>query len=480
MEGLKMSKIYTIKDERIRLDILTVAEYLKGNGYKRISYNDNPNTIVQVENNLVTIVSRDELFGKLMSIAQTDKPKSKHHQTELIEQLTKAASRIKHSIVHLLDELEGEFLSDKSNIGYLFFADKIVEVTPEEINMIEYSESDQYVWAHDKIERNAPKDIPDELTDCNALFFHFVDMLIPYDAENGMDSFASAYGYILHKHKNRTNAKAWIIYDMNIDMDDPEGRTGKTILAESTKYFCEAITEDGKVLKANDKFAFSRVSGKTRIMIIDDVPRNHRFDNYFSLITSDFSIEKKMKNRYAIPFSRSPKLIITSNYNIKGTGGSHKHRRIETVISNHYSKDRTPLDDFGEMFIDWDEEEWERFYSFGILCLKHYLQNGIIEQQPSKEFYLLMRHASTEFVDFAEELELKKVYKKAELLKGFQKNYPDHFSVNQREFTFWLKDYAKYKGHKVRESHSDSISTIEFYNSTDREDSAEKVRILSK
>jgi hypothetical protein len=91
-----------------------------------------------------------------------------------------------------------------------------------------------------------------------------------------------------------------------------------------------------------------------------------------------------------------------------------------------------------------------------------------------------MRHASTEFVDFAEELELKKVYKKAELLKDFQKNYPDHFSVNQREFTFWLKDYAKYKGHKVRESHSDSISTIEFYNSTDREDSAEKVRILSK
>jgi len=474
-----MSKFYSIKNEKVKVDVLTVAEYLKKNGYKKISNHDQPETIVNVQDNIITIVTRNDLYNKLINLAQTEKPKSRQHQSDLIEQLTKSASRIKSNIGHLLDELEGEFYKDKKNKAYMFFSDKIVEITPEEVNFIEYSESENYVWAHDKIERKAPETIPDELKDCDALFYYFVDILIPVDSENGLDSLATAYGYILHKYKDKTNAKAWIIYDENIDVKDPDGRTGKTLLAESTRFFIETITEDGKVLRPNEKFAFSRVKEKTRIVIIDDVPPKHKFENYFSLITSDFSIEKKNKDRYAIPFSRSPKIIITSNHNLQGSGGSHKHRRIETVISNHFSSDKTPEDDYGVLFISWDDKEWSKFYCFGILCLKHYLQNGIIEQEPNKEYYLLMRKTSEQFVEFADNLELNVKYKKAEAYENFYNEYPEHFRIEQRGFTFWIKDYARYKGYKVREDHSNTIGTFEFYKPIDRDES-EKAETLAK
>ena len=128
--------------------------------------------------------------------------------------------------------------------------------------------------------------------------------------------------------------------------------------------------------------------------MFDDVRKYFDFERLFSVVTEGLTLEKKNKDAIKIPFSKSPKIAITTNYAIKGAGNSFARRKWELELHQHYSKNFTPLDEFGKlMFGDWNDDEWCDFDNYMIRCLQDYLTQGLVE---SKFVNLKIRQLSAE------------------------------------------------------------------------------------
>ncbi len=79
-----------------------------------------------------------------------------------------------------------------------------------------------------------------------------------------------------------------------------------------------------------------------------------------------------------MPIEYSPLFIITTNNVISGYSGSFKRRQYNVDIHHHFNYRYRPVDEFGHTFFtDWDEEEWLKFDTFMLLCVKFYLANSI-------------------------------------------------------------------------------------------------------
>ncbi len=77
---------------------------------------------------------------------------------------------------------------------------------------------------------------------------------------------------------------------------------------------------NGKSFSFDKSFAYQTVSADTQILVFDDVQKNFKFENLFSIITEGITLEKKNKDAFKIPVSKSPKILITTNYTIGGVG----------------------------------------------------------------------------------------------------------------------------------------------------------------
>ena len=113
------------------------------------------------------------------------------------------------------------------------------------------------------------------------------------------------------------------------------------------------VVIDGKSFNFEKSFAYQLVSADTQILCFDDVKKHFDFERLFSVVTEGLTLEKKNKDAIKIPFSRSPKVAITTNYAIKGKGSSFERRKWE-LEPQHYTKEYTPLVEFGKlMFGEW-------------------------------------------------------------------------------------------------------------------------------
>ena len=161
------------------------------------------------------------------------------------------------------------------------------------------------------------------------------------------------------------------------------------------------------------------------------------FERLFSVVTEGMTLEKKNKDAIKIPFSKSPKIAITTNYAIKGAGNSFARRKWELELHQHYSKNYTPLDEFGKlMFGVWNDEEWCFFDNYMIGCLQMYLNKGL---QKSVFVNLKIRQLSAEtthdFIEWCGLIEGQlsnrnlqagiKLYKQ-DLYFDFAQEYPDY------------------------------------------------------
>jgi hypothetical protein len=178
------------------------------------------------------------------------------------------------------------------------------------------------------------------------------------------------------------------------------------------------------------------------------------------------TVEKKNKDEFTIPFDRSPKIIVSTNYTLKGTGDSFKARLFEIEFSDYYNACHQPKDDFHKMFFDeWDKEEWNRFDNFMLGCVEFYLKNGLINHTPiNLERRKLIDNTSKEFVEFAENggLALNIEFDKHDLHWKFTSHYQDFSQLKQRTFTEWLRRYAMYKGlnYSDRKTNGKNLASI--------------------
>lgn len=389
----------------------------------------------------------------------------------LVSKIIGSKNLTKKEVLSLLPELDKPIITDTPNEARFFYKNGIVKVTGDEISLTNSDLIDGYIWRSQIIDRPFELCTLEELE--NSEFVKFfknisgshVSGIFQHDPERAK-SLMSLLGYLLHTYKDCSNPRSVILMDASLS-DEPEGRTGKGLLVKALSKFHKVATQDGKSFDKSNRFRFSDVDSDVKILFIDDVPANFDFESFFSLITEGITIEIKYVNKYFIPFERSPKIVISTNYTVTGSGSSHESRKYEYELSNYYSDKLTPKDEFGHfLFSDWDSTQWSYFDNFMMTNVKYYLKNGVYSPISDiiMEYKKFVTSTSRDFAEWikSRQIKLNTRYNKADLLSEYScfcEGYPE---ITPRKLNSYFKSYARYKGLKFDDFHIGSIRYIEF------------------
>jgi len=141
-------------------------------------------------------------------------------------------------------------------------------------------------------------------------------------------------------------------------------------------------------------------------------------------------------------------MVVTSNFYVKGPGGSSdRDRRNEFELDNYYSDSHKPIDDFGkEFFSGWNDKDWNQYDTIMIDCIQLYLKEGlIVADSINLEANNLKQATSAEFYEYSKGIAPNKWLDKREELDIFNSSYTDCPDVSSNLFTRWLKEYASQK-----------------------------------
>ncbi|HEY1024038.1 MAG TPA: primase-helicase family protein, partial [Sphingobacteriaceae bacterium] len=429
--------------DKITLDKRMFKEFLVNNGVYRYRVTIERWILVQVTDNVVKEINKADLkkivTDYLESIRRFD------IYQYIAQNVTKTFS---DDYLELLPEASIKFVRDGKDGVTVFYQNGFTEITADGIVLKPYTELSGYIWESQILARKY-KYIPNPACDFKTFVFHAAGK----DSER-YKSICSAIGYLMHDYKSGAYSPA-VIFNDEVISDNPEGGTGKGILIKGIKNFKNTVSFDGKTFGFDKTFVYQRVNLDTKIMAFEDVNKNFDFERLFSVITDGIEVEKKNKGTFYIPFAESPKIIITTNYAIRGDGNSHDRRRFEIELARYYTKDYTPLDEFKRMlFDDWDEEEWQRFDSFMSECAKFYLKHGMVKQDlinlPEKR---LIASTCQEFYDYMNEwlADNKQApagyYQKADMFNNFlSENKTFSKWLSNKKFYKWCAQYFEFVG----------------------------------
>lgn len=222
----------------------------------------------------------------------------------------------------------------------------------------------------------------------------------------------------------------------------------------------------------NDKASFQNqsVSLDDKILVFDDIPKNFNFENQFSLITEGITIRHLYKDPIKLSVQDSPKIVLSTNYAVKGEGNSHDRRRHEIEVAQYYGKDLTPEDEFGrQLFDEWELEDFNKFDNYMVYCIQAYLKNGLIKQN-SKNLKLRKFIAETsmefyEWINDSASIPFNTRNDKKEYYNIFKNEYPDFQKwLNQRTFTIWIQKYCSFKDYEYNKGNSNGLQWFEIIN----------------
>ena len=352
-------------------------------------------------------------------------------------------SYFRSDFLSMLDTTDINIKEDTASKCFLYYKNCVVEVTENAVKEIEYLDIDGFVWKRQIIQREFIKE-----DHHSAVFRKFLWLIAGKDVSK-YNSFKSVIGYLLHSYKTSANNKAIIFNDESIS-ENPNGGSGKGLFWNALKSMKQVSSIDGKMFEFTKSFPYQTVSTDTQILVFDDVRKNFNFESLFSLITEGITLEYKGQDAISIPVEQSPKILITTNYTIGGTGGSFERRKFEVEMSSYFSYKHTPLDEFGHMlFSDWDDVEWHRFDNFMINCVQYYLKNGLVKHEFNNlEVRKFIKETSFEFYEWTqdrENLPHNIRIDKTEYYNKFMSEYQDFKKwLSQKKFTQWLEEYGKF------------------------------------
>lgn len=193
-------------------------------------------------------------------------------------------------------------------------------------------------------------------------------------------------GYLLHKYKD--DSKPWCVFAMDnkiSETGESHGGSGKSLCFSGMNYILKRRHyikgRDPKL--TDDKFIYSGVTEDTDYIMIDDANQYLDFGFFYSEITGSLKVNPKNTNPFEIPFSKSPKFVITSNFTIKDDGPSTARRLLYASFSDYYhinkdgeyKSDRTISQEFGgrNLYTDFTQAEWNAFYNFCAQALSFFL-----------------------------------------------------------------------------------------------------------
>ena len=343
-------------------------EFLEDNGFYKFAPEGAKSFIfVKVTNNLIDHTNEEEIKDCVLNYLETI------DDLQVYNYFADKTRFFKEDFLSLLSPVDVYFVSDTKDTAYLYYRNCAVKVTKDTKTIIDYIDLGGYVWKDHVIDRDF---IMCDVIDCD--FRKFVGN-IASNIEANIRSLESTIGYLMHGYKNLSYSPAVILNDESVS-PNPEGGTGKGLFMNAVGKMKKLVVIDGKSFNFERSFAYQLVSADTQILCFDDVKKHFDFERLFSVVTEGLTLEKKNKDAIKIPFSKSPKIAITTNYVIKGEGSSFERRKFELEFKQHYSQHYTPFMEFKKLFFgDWDENEWCQFDNYMINNLMFYLSEGLIK-----------------------------------------------------------------------------------------------------
>ena len=468
-----MLKFWNSSSGTYRIDPESLHIFLSEKGYRTYKPAGVKTTIlIKVENNTVREVSTNEIWNLCWEYIDTEYQFTDVNERRQVKDIFHRSKSLFHkqnlSLLKMINLNECKDMKDKS---YLFFNDCVLEITVNSILIKDYSEIEGIVFETDICDFNLKTKLQSLQKTIEGLkpegeFYEFIQDLCKNDneivSEKSLESLITIIGYLIHRHKDPANAKAIIFMDTYTD-GSANGGTGKGLLTRGIGKVRESVFQDGKFFYSGDKFTFSNVNYGTRLLTLDDVPKNFDLEKIFPLITEKTVIERKYENKFVIPFEESPKVVITTNYTVEGTSGSHKRRKVEFILSETFNADYSPEDKFGHLlFVEWIDDEWTKFYLFMTYCVQEFLKKGLVMPSFNVGIRKLKMETTVQFIEFAQGIEMGVKHNKKLVYEDFYSKYPNHHTIELTTFRNWLKYIADAFGLTFTESHSGNDSFFEF------------------
>lgn len=449
-EESKEMNFWTKTDKGV-IDIIPILfkKFLEDNGYYKYCPEGSDNFVfVKVTNNLISKVTKDDVKNFVMNYLHT------LDDTSIFDFFAKSVRFFRDEFLTLLDSIDVFLVEDDKSTAYLYYKNCAVKVTDRSVETIDYLDLDGFVWKDRVVNRNFFK--KDEW-DCD--YKKFVSR-ISNDKPGRIKTMESTIGFLMHGYKSLSYCPAVILNDEVISAN-PEGGTGKGLFLLAVAQIKKVDEEDGKLFSFKNNFIYQKVDIDTQLVIFDDVVKNFNFEKLFSLITQGITIEKKNKDAIKVPYSKSPKIAITTNYAIKGAGNSFARRKWEIELYPYFGGHHTPHDEFRrDLFAGWDKEEWESFDNYMISCLSGFLETGLVKSKfVNLEIRQLSAETSHEFIEWCGLVDIRNRNEKliegskimkAEAYSDFITEYPDYapkakMTISRQDFGKWMYSYALFQ-----------------------------------
>jgi hypothetical protein len=450
--------------------------FLQKHGFFRIRLENNYQ-FVRIEDNIIEIVNeltmKDFILDHIRNLKDANGEEDPWRETVEEAIIRGAKNYFSKSILESLEYKEISIRRDDKESCYLYFKDKWVKITKDEITLNEYKKLDGQIWKSQLIDRGIT--YKENIEDSE--YYKFIALAVcgktlPTLDENQKESEIpaeirklnitkilsahTAIGYLLHGFKDPSKAKAVVAVDSKIGKPgDMNGGSGKSLVGKALRHLIKEAYIEAQNFKFDYPFAFDAVNLDTRFVNFNDAGARFEFNRAFGYITEDFPVNKKHIGSFTIPFDQSPKLFISTNHTLRGDGTSFRRRQFVVEFSDYFNSENTPDKEFGHLlFSDWRnelEDQWNLFYSFMIHCIKTYLERGLISVDSGNyQLRKLLSYVSEDFYQHCEALQLNKEYVKKELYTEFKTAYaPDFDQLKLNTFSKYLHAYCEYKGYMI-------------------------------
>lgn len=460
-------------------------------GFRKITQPNKTFILVKVLNNIVDEVNnvflKDSVKGDIDSLDCNIEfigtgPTNVVLTVEKLREdfLTSAHTIFNTNFLSALPEHSTAFLKDTDDTMYFPFSDTVAVITKDSyIEFKPYSELEGLcVWRNRIIDHDVRFE-EDRGPRANCHFAKFIDNIASGDSDR-IIAFRTAIGYMLHNFNRPSDGQAVILNDEAItNTTSPMGGSGKGLFINSLREMRDVCKLDGKGFNSEERFCFQSVRTSTQIIAIDDLKPKTPFSRFFSVLTEGFVIERKNMEAQHIALSNSPKLLLSSNYVIESEGTSNKRRQFVLEFSDHYSSkikkgtEKPIIEEHGCTFFspDWDDTEWDSFYSYMLESCSLYLQVGLIGcVNKNLGLNRMKQTCGDDYFEWAtdriERGELKKNvdYNVKDLYEEYKCLYygEDDNSFKQNKFSVLLKKMAKALDWEGKTNASNNIRTICF------------------
>lgn len=435
-----------------------IIEHWASDGFIKI-YFDNEPICIKKEGGIISRINQSILIDSTKeTIKSIPDPYFESSDPEVLrDNLLEAFYRNHNSYTSksnqlLLDKGKVKFFTDSSDSVYLPYNNAMVKITSSSMEEVSYNDIDGVIWKDQIIERTFFRN-PHSGSD--SYFAQFINKVADGSKERE-EALKSCIGYLISTHKDKANARAVIFVDEKIvsDDQDAQGRTGKSLVTKALRHVRNTHIQPGKNYNPGHTFAYQNLDIGHQIFVIDDVRSRFDFEGLFNTITDDLIIEDKYESPVIVPFDISPKIVVTTNTAITGTGPSYEGRQNVVEFSNYFSDSHDIRAEFGHIFFDdWDEEEWLRFDNFMVDCVQFFLKHGLKSYAKNYKRKQLLLSVEPNVIDFYEtHLLIGKEYNKKDLFQKFQLHFENSkYKFSQPTFTTQLKKCGDFDIDKVSE-----------------------------